>query len=78
MPFPFSVLLDCYYYMPDILESKKNAQFTFLGNNSSFSYKTPVVLAEDRRVGSNKYMGQSRGDSWNYVRAMWEKVGFPV
>lgn len=62
MPFPFSVLLDCYYYVPDILEPKKKAQFTFLGNNSSFSCKTPVVLAEDRRVGSNKYMGaEQRG-----------------
>ena len=44
----FCGLLDLYYYIPDILKPKKNAQFTVLGNDDPFSYKTTVGLADDR------------------------------
>lgn len=57
MPFPFSVLLDLYYYLPDILKPKKNAQFTVLGTDAPSSCRTTRGLSEDKGEGANSCTG---------------------
>ena len=46
--------------MPDILKPKEDAQFTASGDDTPFSYKTTMGLAEDKRKGTIKCMEAER------------------